>query len=343
MLRTGFIGCGGIVERRHAPGFKARSDRAPVVAIADLSEERLRVVGEMLGVAPDHRYTDAQRMLEREELDLVDITSPHGLHAEHVIAAAQAGCHVLIEKPIARTPDEARQAIRETHERGVKLCVLHNQAFTPACQMLLAMISAGELGKPFLTRSEIIGGRCATGRGVDDCWRMTVAGSGGGALIDSGYHQTYLMRAWMGSPVKQVFARTGRFLHDYEVEDLSLVLLEHENGGLSSIQSGFCAPAGGVVGMQEVIATEGQARFSPHGAHPLEVWRTATGEWQKVAVPPEGPDELGVPTVLDRFLDAIEGHGEVPVTGEDSLEILNIIHAAYQSARTGQPVAVERP
>ena len=121
MLRTGFIGCGGIVERRHAPGFKARSDRAPVVAIADLSEERLRVVGEMLGVAPDHRYTDAQRMLEREELDLVDITSPHGLHAEHVIAAAQAGCHVLIEKPIARTPDEARQAIRETHERGVKL------------------------------------------------------------------------------------------------------------------------------------------------------------------------------------------------------------------------------
>ncbi|MBI3921954.1 MAG: Gfo/Idh/MocA family oxidoreductase, partial [Armatimonadetes bacterium] len=340
-MRVGFIGCGGIAERRHAPYFRSRVERAQVVAVCDLSQERLKVVGDMLGVESEHWYSDYQQMLSREQLDLVDITSPHGLHEEHAVAAAHAGCHVLLEKPIARTPEEARRIILAARDREVKLCLVHNQLFTLACRKLLQIIAAGEIGRPFLVRSEMIGPRPVSGRGVDREWRTSSAGGGGGALIDSGYHQTYLARAWMGSPVKQVYASMGRFVQDYEVEDLSLVVLEHENGGLSSIQSGWCALSGGVVGMQELLATEGQARFDPMGETPLGVWRASTGEWGRVACPVEGVDELGLPALIDAVLDALEGKSVVPVTGEDSMEILHIIHAAYESARTGAPVSVQ--
>lgn len=341
MIAVGLIGCGGIVERRHASAFKARAGRAPVIALCDLSQERLNIIGEMLGVSAEHRYTDYQQMLSREQLSLVDITTPHGLHAEHAVAAAQAGCHVLMEKPMARTPEESQRILHTANEAGVKLCILHNQLFVPACRKLLQTIAAGAIGKPFLVRSEMIGSQSVLGRGVDQAWRTSLSSCGGGALIDSGYHQTYLARAWMGSPVKQVFARMGHYVHDYEVEDLSLVMLEHENGGLTSIQAGWCAASGGIVGMQELLATEGQVRFSPAGETPLEVWRASTGQWEKVACPLEGQDEMGFPPLLEAFLGALEGNGEVPVTGEDSLEIMCIIHAAYESARTGEPVSLE--
>ena len=327
------------MERRHAPGFAKLAARASVVALADVSEARLAVIAGMLGVPREHCYTDYTAMLAREKLDLVDITSPHHLHAEQAIAAAQAGCHVLMEKPIARTPDEARAAIAAAQAAGVKLCVLHNQLFTPASLKLRELLASGELGEPFLVRSELIGGSAATGRGADQGWRMSVEGSGGGALIDSGYHQTYLARAWMGSPVRRVYARMGRFVHDYEVEDLSLVTLEHENGGLTSLQSGFCAP-GGIVGMQEVVAKRGQARVNFWADPPLDLWTADEPQWRKVPCAVEEPDEVGWPALVGAFLEAIEGRGEVPVSGEDSLEIIAIIAAAYESARRGEAVEV---
>jgi len=345
MFRTAIIGCGGITERRHGPVLSRMTDRVQLVALADLSEERLALMGDKLGVPPERRYTDWEQMLAREELDLVDIATPHGVHAEQAIAAAQAGAHVLIEKPIARTVDEADRMISAAEDAGVRLCVLHNQLFAPATQKTLELIGEGAIGEPFLFRSEGIGGSHVAGRGVGRDWRATAEGGGGGALIDNGYHQLYRARAWMGSPVRRVFARIGTFYQGggepprVEVEDLALVVLEHESGATTSIQVGWCAP-GGAVGMEEVFGTQGQMRWSLWSEKQVSVWTKETGEWRDVPVAQEGPDEVGFPPLVDRFLTALQTGGPVPVPGEDSREILAIVEAAYESGRTRQVVEI---
>jgi len=337
MYRVAIIGCGGITERRHGPVWSAMKDKAKIVALCDVSPERISLMGETLNVTAEHRYTDYQQMLDKEELDIVDIATPHGFHEEPAVAAAQYGAHVVLEKPIARTVEEADRMIAVAAKNKVKLAVAHNQIFTPACRETLRIISEGVIGEPFLIRTEGIGSRHVVGRGKNQNWRITQAGGGGGALIDNGYHQLYRIRAWMNSPVKRVMAKVGTFFHDIEVEDLALLLLEHENGGITSLQTGWCAPSG-AAGMEEIFGRKGSIRFGQSGPTPISIWTTETKSWEKPELETEEPDRLGFPTFLQRYVEAIEKDGPVPVSGEDSREILNIVTAAYESGRTGKAI-----
>jgi len=336
MYRVGVIGCGGITERRHAPTFCA-VERTQLAALADLSPERLELLGEKHGVGPEHRYTDYQEMLEREKLDLVSIATPHQFHEEQAIAAAQAGAHVVLEKPIARTVAEVDRMARAADEAGVKLTVAHNQLFLPQVMESVRLLASGELGWPFLVRTEGIGGSTVWGRGVMQDWRTRKEAGGGGPLIDSGYHQVYRALAWMGSPVKRVFGRIGTYVMDIEVEDLALLLMEHANGGTTSLQLGWCA-RGGSIGMEEVFATEGQLRVRLMGDEPLSVWRTETQKWEPAAVQGEPDESFGLPTLVNRFLDAIESGTAPPVTAQDARRVLRVIEAAYESAASGRAV-----
>lgn len=337
MYKVAIIGCGGITERRHGPVWSAMKDKAKIVALCDVSPDRISLMGEKLNVSEEHRYTDYQQMLAQEELDIVDIATPHGFHEEPAVAAAEVGAHVVLEKPIARTVEEADRMIEAATKNNVKLAVGHNQLFTPACRETLRVISGGVIGEPFLIRTEGLGSKHVVGRGENQDWRISQAGGGGGSLIDNGYHQLYRIRAWMNSPVKRVMARIGTFFHDIEVEDLALLLLEHENGGTTSLQTGWCAPSG-ATGMEEIFGTKGSIRFGQAGATPISIWTTATKSWEKPELETEEADRLGFPTFLRLYVEAIEKDKPVPVSGEDSREILNIVTAAYESGRTGKAI-----
>ena len=337
MYKVGIIGCGGITERRHGPVWSAMKDKAKIVALCDISSERLSLMGATLNVAEAHHYTDYQQMLAKEELDIVDIATSHGTHEDLAVAAAQAGAHVVLEKPIARTVEEADRMIAAAAKYKVKLGVAHNQLFSPACRETVRIISAGVIGEPFLIRTEGLSSRHVVGRGENQDWRTTIAGGGGGPLIDNGYHQLYRIRAWMASPVKRVSAKIGTFVHDIEVEDLAMLLLEHENGGITSVQTGWCAPSG-AAGMEEIFGKKGSIKFGQSGSTPIAVWTTETQSWHKPELETEEADRLGFPTFLQLYVEAIENDGPVPVSGEDAREILNIVTSAYESGRTGKTV-----
>lgn len=123
------------------------------------------------------------------------------------------------------------------------------------------------------------------------------------------------------------------------MEDTALLLIEHANGATTSLQVGWSALAG-AVGVNEIMGTKGQIRFGGNEA-PVSVWRQETGEWAQPLVDPEGADELGFPLVVQRFVDAMENNGKVPVSGADGRHILAIILAAYQSGRSGEPVEID--
>jgi len=339
MMRFAILVCGGITERRHGPVLSSMKDKAEIVALCDVSEERLSLMGEKLDITEEHRYTDYQQMLAKESLDIVDITTPHGTHAELAIAAAETGAHVVIEKPIAHTVKEADRMIEAAKKNNIKLGVVHNQLFTPACRETLKVISEGVIGEPFLIRTEGLGGGYVVGRGKNRHWRATKAGGGGGPLIDNGYHQLYRVRAWMDSPVKRVTAEIGTFFHDIEVEDLAMLLLEHENGGITSLQTGWCAPSG-AIGMEEIFGQKGSIRFGHSGKTPISIWTTDTKSWKKPELETEAPDRLGFPTFMRLYIEAIEKDEPVPVSGEDSREILNIVTSAYESGRTDKSIEI---
>jgi predicted dehydrogenase len=328
-----------IAERRHAPVLAGYPDRVQVVALCDLSEERTFLIGEMIGVPAAHQYQDYRQMLERENLDLVAICTPHNAHEAQAIAAMQAGAHVLLEKPIALTLDQVDRIIAAAQRYNRKMTVSHNQIFSPASQMAKQLIGNGEIGRVFLIRLEGYGRQPILGRGRDPDWRSSLDAGGGGPLIDNGFHSVYKAVDWANSRVKRVFARIGTYVHTVQVEDMALLLMEHENGAITSIQVGSCAP-GGAAGMQEILGTQGQIRLAYRGESPVSVWQRSTGEWSAPPVEPEPPDRLGFHILVNEFLQAIETDGPVPVTGEESRHILAAVLAAYESGRTGRPVEV---
>jgi UDP-N-acetylglucosamine 3-dehydrogenase len=336
MLRAGIIGCGGITERRHAPVLSAQQG-VELVALADVSNERLQLLGDRHGVPAARQYTDYEKMLTDAALDIVHVCTPHDLHEAQAIAAMEACCHVLLEKPIATSAAEADRMAAVAARRGRKLTVSHNQKFCAAHEATMARIRAGDLGAVFLVRTEGFSPRHVSGRGANQDWRTQSVAGGGGPLIDNGYHSVYRAVDYMDSPIVRVFARISRNVQDIEVEDTAVVLFEHASGATTSLQVGWCAPAGSV-GVQEIFGTSGQLRLG--GDSPVNVWTKANAAWQPVAVREEAPDALGFPPLVAAFVDAVQNDGPVPVTAAESRHVLAAVAAAYESGRTGQPVDV---
>ena len=336
ILRAGIIGCGGITERRHAP-LLAGMEGVELVALADVTEARLALLGEKHGVHTERRYTDYERMLAEAELDIVHVCTPHDLHEGQAIAAMEAGCHVLLEKPIATTPEEADRMAAVAGRTGRKLTVSHNQMFCAAHEATKARIVAGDVGEVFLVRSEGFSASHVSGRGVNQDWRTQSAAGGGGPLIDNGYHQVYRAVDYMDSPIVSVFARISRNVQSIEVEDTALVLFEHASGATTSLQVGWCAPAGSVR-VEEIFGATGQLRLG--GDSPVSLWTRDSAAWVVVPVRQEGPDELGFPQLVAAFIAAVQQDGPVPVTAGASRHVLAAVAAAYESGRSGRPVDV---
>jgi predicted dehydrogenase len=335
MLRAGIIGCGGIAERRHAPVLNTLKG-VTLAALTDTSTDRLAELGDLYNVPEDDRHTDVENMLAHAELDLVHICTPHDLHVEQAIAALQAGAHVLLEKPIATTPEEADRIIAAAIAANRKVAISHNQLWSAGHRAVRRVVEAGDLGDIFFVRSEGFSARHVSGRGINQDWRTQSGAGGGGPLIDNGYHQVYKAIDIAGAPTR-VFARIGRHASDIEVEDTAVVLIEHDSGATTSIQVGWCAPAGSIRA-DEIFGSRGQLRVG--GESPLRIYSHDRGRWEEVDVEEEGHDELGFPPLVQEFLDAINDDTDVPeaMTAAASRQTLAVVVAAYESGRSGQPV-----
>ena len=337
MFKLGIIGCGLIVEYAHIDALKSLADEVRVIAISDPSEERLEVISKLLDMGDAQCYNDYQKMLEEEKLDFVDIAVPHFLHKEILIACAQAKVNIIIEKPLATTLEEADMMLEAVEQNSVNLCVLHNYRYNPPAARALELIKEGKIGKPFLIRSEGLRGSHWPGaRGYDPDWRTKSSRSGGGCLLDNGYHNIYLAREMMHSPVKSVYARTGTFVQDIDVDDTAVLLLNHENGGTSSIQVSWGVKAGGVR-VDEVHGDKGSISFTREG-RPLSVFSNQTGQWEYPELTARYKNSFT--GLMHDCFEAVREGRSVPTNGKEARRNLQIIMAAYESAGTGKVVEV---
>ncbi len=330
-VRCAIIGCGGYAGA-HARRLLARPD-VEIVALASRSASSIdRLVERRLSTCepPPSRYTSLDELYANEELDAVIISTPHHLHFEQAMQAIEAGCHVLIEKPMVTSVEEARRLVeRARQQRGsgreLHLGVCYNPAFSPAMKRVRDAVATGSHG-----RLELVTAYLAQDwkRLTAGSWRQVPDESGGGQAMDSGSHLIHSLLSSVGAPAQELFAWSNT--RGTPVDVNTIVSVRFENGVLATLTIGGNSPADGTL----------TSFIFDGGRIDVDGWR---GEWVRSYRPDTEPDVLeglGEPSPDDNFIDAVLGKGKLTVTEQDGLRVAAFMDALYRSIDSGSPAAV---
>lgn len=327
-VRIGLIGAGGIAGA-HVAGYLRNPETVTFAAVADPVQEAAE---RRAGDTGAEIYADYRTMLAEADIDAVDICLPHHLHKDAIVAAARAGKHILCEKPLCLTPEEAAEVDAAVAEAGVTLMCAHNQLFLPAVAKAKELIDSGALGKVYEVRT--------TDSFYNDFdpsnmgWRAHASTSGGGELIDTGYHPTYLLLHLAGgSPVEVTAMLATHRLTFMEGEDSAQVLVRFDNGVIGSLVTSWAyQPADGTEKFS--VVGEGGSLTSDGTSLSLHV----RGEEQPTEFDLEPVHEFAAE--VGHFARSILDGTRPLHTQKEGIEVLGIILAAYESAqhRTIAPV-----
>lgn len=326
-IRVGLIGAGGIAAA-HLRGCAAHADRITVSAVADVDADAAAARAAEVDAKP---YQDYRAMINDAGIDAVDICLPHHLHADAIVAAAEAGKHVLCEKPLCLTEAEADRIRRVVADSGVTVMCAHNQLFLPPVAAATELLHSGLLGQIYEVRTTD-----SFHNDFDPAtmgWRAHRSTSGGGELIDTGYHPTYLLLHLAGAAPSEVTAMLSTHRLTFaEGEDSAQVLVRFDNGVLGHLVTSWA--------YQPADCTEKFSVVGEHGA----LWATKSELSYRLR---DGTTETFSHDDVDTFAAEI-GHfadclaaGTRPLHNEiEGIQVLEIILAAYESARSRRVVTV---
>ena len=234
-VRWGVIGAGGIADRRTIPGMML-CDNAELVAVMEINMELAEKCRAKWGCKK--AYDSEADLLADPEVDAVYIASPVFLHAQQAMAAADAGKHILIEKPLAMTSEEGQKVVDYCKEKGVLIAAGLMMRFGSYVQAMKKAVAEGKIGKP-------VSGYARFTCWYPDMpgnWRQSKKNGGGGSMMDMGVHCIDLLQYILGTKAKDVAAFHDTLTFNYEVEDSSTVLIRMENGAQCVVQSNFNIP-----------------------------------------------------------------------------------------------------
>lgn len=352
-LRTGIIGCGKVGDF-HVKAY-ANLQQSSFTAVCDANAERAKVFAERYGVKA---YTDVKEMCEKEHLDVVSVCTPHPLHANPAVAAAECGCNVLIEKPLASTLADCDAIIAAGDRGGVKIGTMVQRRFYRPCMRIHEAIEAGKLGKPVLGMVTMLGWRNKAYYDSDS-WRGTWKGEGGGVLVNQAPHQLDLLLWYMGE-VDEVYGVWKNLNHPYiEVEDTAVAVVKFKNGGVGNIVvSNSQNPAlygkvhiFGENGAAAGVQTDGGAMFiagmSTIAEPPVNDLWTVPGEAELLPTWKREDSDFfnSVDSMyyyhsrqIEDFLSAVLNGTKPLVDGRDGRRTVELFEAIYRSTQTNSVV-----
>lgn len=337
-LRVGIVGCGA--GRTHlVEGYVPNADCFDVVALCDLNEERLAEVADEFGVP--RRTTSFEALLAMEDIDVVDICTPPGLHLQQVLAGLAAGKHVVCEKPLVGSlADVDRIIAAEAQSRG-RLMPVFQYRYGNGIAQAKAVLDAGLAGKPYVGTVETFWKRGADYYAVP--WRGKWATELGGVLMAHAIHPHDMMTYLMG-PVERVFGRVDTRVNPIEVEDCLSASLKMASGALVSLT----ATLGSADQLTRIrLAFEHLTIESDHAPY-----RPGEADWQIIPKSPAIGERIAdvlrdwqfVPsrhtTQLRLFHQAIVRGGPLPVTTLDARQALELVTAIYDSSEVGTDIAL---
>ncbi|MCY0876855.1 MAG: Gfo/Idh/MocA family oxidoreductase [Firmicutes bacterium] len=334
-VRFGIVGC-GTVSPLHAESMAA-CPYTELVAVSDVQAGRATEFAAEHGVK--HTFTDYRELLQSGLVDAVSVCTPSGLHGEVAIAAAQAGRHVLCEKPLEIRAETLTAMIAAADKGQIKLGAVYQRRGLALTQRIKSAIDAGVLGPLVLCDAYL---KYYRGQAYYDSagWRGTYAMDGGGALMNQGVHGVDMIQ-WLGGGIRKVYARAAALARNIEVEDTAVAVVEFHSGAF------------GVIEGATTVYPERSTRFELHGERGTIVFDDqGLQQWQVRDVGDVTEAERGEPEQIAgihsvghyRFVEdmarAILEDREPLVPGREARKAVDIILAIYESARTGREVVL---
>ena len=319
-FRWGLIGCGEVARRRVAQAIQAHP-QCELVAACRRNETALCEFCEDYSVPSS--FTDADALIADASLDAVYIATPVGCHREQAVKAAQAGKHVLLEKPMALNLMECEAIAQAASAANVTLGIAYYRRFYPVVIRMKELIESGTIGTPLSIRAATA--TRALTPDFEGYWRVDPEQSGGGPLIDLGSHRLDLFRTFFGDPT-QAHAICATRCGDYAAEDCASALFRFGDGIHGTLECFF--GAGTDPDEFSILGTQGRLDATPLNRGELQI--ETDGKRRCESHPPH--ENYNVPLVAD-FVAAIE-QGRCPtVSGEDGRAVNAAVALAYQAAK----------
>lgn len=329
----------------HMEGYDRSKDLASVVAFCDKDQKRVDDLAKKYGIKDYVKYDDYKKAIEEVECDVVDICLPNFLHYEVALCAFKKGRHVISEKPLATTVDNAREMIDAANIAGKKLYYAEDWLFAPALNKAMSFIDEGGIGKPMYFRAR----ECHNGS--HSPFTQTIKYCGGGCMVHLGIHPVGFMLALKNNKWTELVAMTSgggkdNFIHTkMEGEDWSACIIKFQDGTSALLEANYIT-SGGMEDVIDIYGTEGCMHidltfssaikcFSEPGLSYTVEKADFTKGWSTPAV--DEKFNLGYVNEIRHFMEcAKEGiDAKVGLRGIDGLESLKVINLIYKSAKEG--------
>lgn len=337
-LNFALVGCGRIAKRHSELLGLGQIEGAQLVAVCDLAEQNANKIGEQFSVPS---YTDMHHMMSNEKIDVVVVLTESGNHAKNVVELAKYRKHIIVEKPMALTLDDADSMIKACDTAGIKLFVVKQNRFNVPVVKLREALDSGRFGKLILGTVRVRW--CRPQEYYDQApWRGTWA-MDGGVLTNQASHHVDLLE-WMFGEVESVFAKSITALADIEAEDTAVVTLKFRNGALGIIEATTAIRPKDLEGSISVLGAGGSVEIGGFAVNKMKVWNFSEPNsddaevLEKFSVNPPNVYGFGHQAYYEHVVDCIKNNRRHLVDGLEGRKSLELINAIYESVETGKEV-----
>lgn len=342
-IKWGVIASGGIARRRTIPEGIMPAVNASMVSVYDIRSDTNSEVANEFGA---HAAENIQELLDGD-IDAVYVASPVNRHFEHVMACAEAKKHVLCEKPLGMTVEEAEQMIEKCENEGVLLGTGLMMRFLAQHVEARRLIREGKLGKPVYGRAQL---SCWYPH-MEGAWRQDPLSGGGGSLVDMGSHCIDLLEMFMGR-VKSLNCYISNNVQSYKPEDSAVVLLLFEDGAMATVDAFFCIPDNSSKNMLELYGSKGSILAKGtigqgEEGEMIAYLEDQTKDYNARQARSNGDGLVIRPEPKNMYRAEIEEFSSAVLEGREpvnsalvGLRNQQLLAACYESARTGRHVIV---
>ena len=340
MIRFAIVGCGRIAKRHAELLGTGQIKGATLVAVCDTVPERAQAYAERFKVPG---FTRIEDLLARTDIDVVTVLTPSGMHADLAVQAARSGRHVVVEKPMALTLEDADRMIAAADAAGVRLFVVKQNRFNVPVVKAREALDAGRLGQLVLGTVRVRWCRDQKYY-AQDAWRGTWAQDGGVIANQASHHVDML--GWFMGPVESVHARSARALVDIEAEDTAVATLKFRNGALGIVEATGATRPKDLEGSLSVLGSGGTVEIGGFAVNAIRHWNfveKSEGDaevMERYSVNPPNVYGFGHQAYYEHVVDCLSNGTPALVDGHEGRASLELVAALYESMASGREVTL---
>lgn len=338
MLKFALLGCGRIAKRHGELLGLGQIPGARLVAVADNQGDRAQVMGDRFKVPS---YLDFREMLQKEDIDVVSILTPSGMHAEHTLAVAEFKKHIVVEKPMALTLPDADRMTAACKAKGVELFVVKQNRFNVPVVRLRQELESGRFGRLVMGTVRVRWCRDQSYYSQDS-WRGTWA-LDGGAFANQASHHVDLLQ-WMMGDVESVFAKSGTYLVKTETEDTGVAMIRFKNGALGMIEATTACRPKDLEGSLSILGERGSVEISGFAVNEMRHWnfQPSTQDDQNIiknySVNPPNVYGYGHKAYLEHVVECLSQGKKSFLNAEEGRKSLELICSIYESIESKKEI-----